>query len=239
MISAAPLFTENGQIRGAIGAIVDMSQHKQAEKHQLFLLHELQHRVKNILATISSLAIRMSRSSFSVEQFRSGFLSRLAAMGRMHDLLAGGTRGGANLQSLINAALEPYVSGHTQVRLNGDDLMLAPTAAATMGMVLHELATNAAKYGALSVPEGRVEIAWRIADEEADKQHWLRLGWTEEGGPPVDPSSPRGFGTGFITRSVEYELSGRATINLAADGLRCIIEFPLTPAFEPSLAKDD
>ncbi len=228
MISASPLFAENGAVRGAVAAIVDISSHKQAEAQQLFLLSELQHRVKNILATINALAIRMSRTRPSVEEFCNGFLARLAAMGRTHDLLASGAWSGASVRSLVEAALEPYTNrDHDNIMLTGSVVSLRANAAATLGMVLHELATNASKYGALSQPGGAVHVSWALSDADlADKQQF-RLTWTERGGPPVTPVGDSGFGSGFIRRSVEYELGGTASLHFAPSGLECIIEFPL------------
>jgi len=234
MISATPLFTEEQRIRGAIAAVVDMTEHKHAEEQQTLLLHELQHRVKNILATVASLASRMARRARSVEEFQEAFLSRINAMGRMHDLLAVGAWSGASLRALIGTALEAYGNfNSTNVRLAGDEIRLDASTAATLGMVLHELATNAAKYGALSAAAGTVDVAWTRTEQGPDNPR-LRMTWTERNGPPVDPSAPRGFGTGFIERAVEYELQGKAELELAPQGLRCTITFPLTGASERS-----
>ncbi|HUN40204.1 MAG TPA: chemotaxis protein CheB [Acetobacteraceae bacterium] len=226
MISATPLFSDDRRVRGAIAAIVDMSEHRRAEEQQLMLLHELQHRVKNILATVASLATRMAQRSRTVEEFQEAFLSRIRAMGRMHDLLANGAWSGAGLRDLIGAALEPYVSAaRANVRLVGGDIRLDANAASTMGMVLHELATNASKYGALSTPGGTVEVGW--TREDGAQGGRLELTWIERDGPPVDPNGTPGFGTSFITRSIEYELQGTVTLELAPTGLRCTIRFPL------------
>ena len=207
MISATPLFSEDHRVRGAIAAIIDVSEHKRSEEQQLLLMHELQHRVKNVLATVASLAARMARRAQTVQEFREAFLSRISAMGRMHDLLAVGAWSGASLRALIGAALEPFVSiASPNVRLVGSEVRLDSNAAATMGMVLHELATNAAKYGALSVPDGIVEVAWS-RENQGQGLGVLHVTWTERNGPPVGPAGAAGFGTAFITRSVEYELT--------------------------------
>jgi two-component system CheB/CheR fusion protein len=233
MISATPLFTEAGGIRGAVAAIVDISQHKHAEAQQQFLLGELQHRVKNILATIASLATRMARGQSSVEEFRGAFLGRLFAMGRTHDLLTDGAWSGTSVRSLAEAALAPHVTtGKDDIVLDGPEIRLAAGPATTLGMVFHELATNASKYGALSKVGGHIEISWRLLDTEQAGGQRLGLSWTESGGPPVDPSSRPGFGTAFIKRSVEYELGGRASLDFAPEGLRCSIELPYAGAVE-------
>jgi two-component system CheB/CheR fusion protein len=226
MISAIPLFTEGGVVRGAVAAMVDISRLKQAEDQQQLLLSELQHRVKNILATISSLAMRMSRGR-SLDQFKEAFLSRLGAMSRTHDVLACGAWSGASLRSLLDMALEPYATADKRnLLLTGPELKIGPNAATTLGMILHELATNAAKYGALSTPEGRAEVSWETISDQASDQQLVRLTWMEHGGPPVDRPGPAGFGTSFIKRAVEYELLGRANMELAPEGLRCCITFP-------------
>lgn len=239
MISAAPLFGEDGEVRGAIAAIVDMTRHKQAEAHQQSLLSELQHRVKNVLATVSSLASRMTRTYGSVDSFHSAFLSRIAAMGRVHDLLVGGASVSASLRSLVAATVEPYAAaGRDSLTVTGDDVILPANVAATMGMVLNELATNASKYGALSVPEGKVDIAWTTLGAREGTGERLRFDWVEHGGPKVDPNINPGFGTSLVTRSVEYELSGTAALELAPDGLHCTIEFPLRRLPSPETGEE-
>ncbi len=227
MISATPRMGENGAVNGAIAAVVNISEHKKAEAQQQVLLHELQHRVKNVLATVGSLAGRMARTASSVPEFHDSFLARLQAMGRMHDLLSGGVWQGADLRSVMATALDSYASdGQPNVALNGPRILLGTSNATTLGMIFHELATNAAKYGALSTPGGNVEVSWKVV-AGADAERQVRLTWTERNGPPVMPPGPRGFGTSFLQRSVEYELQGSAELDFLPDGLRCVISFPL------------
>ncbi|MBN9559535.1 MAG: PAS domain-containing protein [Alphaproteobacteria bacterium] len=226
MMSASPLFAEDHSVRGAVAALVDITRHSQAEAQQQFLLSELQHRVKNILATVASLAMRMARGQGSIEDFREAFLSRLGAMGRTHDLLSSGVWSGASMRSLVLTALEPFAGNKGEnILLDGPEIRIASNAASTLGMVFHELATNAAKYGALSGAGGRVEASWRVLSQEGDGQ--LALTWQEQGGPPLEAGDTAGFGINFITRSVEYELSGSARVELAPGGLRCLLTIPL------------
>ena len=233
MISATPLFADDGKVRGAVAAIIDISLHKQAEAQQQLLLGELQHRVKNILATVVSLASRMSRGRSSIEEFRDAFLGRLMAMGRTHDLLTDGAWSGTSVRSLLEAALGPHRTARKDdIVLVGPEVRLPADKATTLGMVLHELATNCSKYGALSKPGGRIEISWGLVETDSAGGQQLGLSWSEYSGPPVNPSRPSGFGTAFITRSVEYEMGGQATLDFAPDGLRCTIEFPYTDAIE-------
>jgi two-component system CheB/CheR fusion protein len=231
MISATPLFSDAGGVRGAIAAIVDVGEHKQAEARQQVLLYELQHRVKNILTTITSLATRMSRRHQTIESFHEAFLSRIAAMGRVHDLLAGGVWTGAGIGPLIEAVVQPYVSvGGANVHMTGGELRLRSTAATTLGMVLYELATNAAKYGAWAVPGGSVDIAWKRDERDG----LVEFTWIEHGDLKRGPPQAAGFGTTFITRSVEYELTGKASLDFAPEGLRCTIEFPVAGNLQES-----
>ena len=226
MISATPLFDEAGQPRGAIAAVVDISDRKQAEHHQQVLLHELQHRVKNILATITSLASRMLKSSLSMPEFSSAFVARLRAMGRMHDLLFQRNWTGAELKSLITAAVSPYATvGSRNIDLNGPVVLLKPATAAALGMVFHELATNAAKYGALADAGGHLKVSWDIGKSGEGER--LNVTWLERLQFSVRPPDHEGFGTSFITRSVEYELEGSVELAYDPQGLRCAISFPL------------
>jgi two-component system CheB/CheR fusion protein len=237
MISATPLFAEDGKIRGAVAAIVDMSQHKQAEEQQQFLLTELQHRVKNILATITSLAMRMNRGR-TADDFKDRLLARLGAMSRTHDLLAGGSWGGVSLKSLIEVALEPYVAaGRGNISLSGPDIRLTPNATTTLGMVFHELATNAAKYGALSVAGGTVEVSWNTLAGGLANQQLVQLSWVEQGGPPVDKTALAGFGTSLMTRSIEHELLGKVALEPSPVGLRCTMTFPTAGNLDEAAAK--
>jgi two-component system CheB/CheR fusion protein len=241
MISATPLFGDTGEVRGAIAAIVEIFPQVQAEAHRRALQHELQHRLENIVASIHALAIRMSYSGLSPEDFVGALLSRLAAMARVESLLADSAWGGASLRSLIEAALEPYRgTGEAATVLAGPDIRLTASAATVLGMVFHELATNAAKHGALAVSGGHVHVQWAEAAPagagEADRV--LRVVWTERGGPAVAVPPAGGFGTGFVARSLQHELAGAASLEFATGGLVCVLSFPLrgnleTPELEP------
>jgi two-component system CheB/CheR fusion protein len=225
LISATPLLGEDGRTRGGIAAILDISERKRSETHQQVLLHELQHRVKNIISTIGALATRMTRGAPSVPQFSEAFLGRLDSMARTHDLLTRGNWQGADLKQLVTGALRSYISPDgNNIWIEGPELTLEPGAATTLGMVFYELATNAAKYGALSARAGQINIQWRLdtADEER-----VFLIWEESGGPAVNPDATEGFGSSFVRRSVEYEMSGHVGLELRPTGVRCLIEFPL------------
>jgi len=226
LMSATPLMNEDGTVRGGIAAILDISERKRAEAHQQVLLHELQHRVKNIITTISALAMRMMKGSTDFKQFTDAFLGRLDGMARTHDLLSRANWQGAGLRELIANMLRSYTSKDgNNIRIEGPDLILEPGTATTLGMVFYELATNAAKYGTLSARGGQIDIQWRLGRKDGKES--VSLAWTERGGPAVRTDAPEGFGTSFIKRSVEYEISGHVELELRPSGVHCVIEFPL------------
>jgi len=222
LISASPMFDENSKLRGGIAAMVDITARRSAEAHQQVLLHELQHRVKNVISTISALAGRMLKSSTSLPDFSEAFLGRLRAMATTHELLSRGQWSGTELRVLIEATVQPYMaSARSVLSLTGPLVLLTPGQAATLGLVLYELASNAAKYGALSTPEGHIVVSWKVSGAN------LSLSWVESGGPEAKPARGASFGVGFVRRSVEYELNGSADLVFDRDGLRCSLTFPL------------
>ena len=225
MMSATPLLNDNGKSRGAIAAILDITERRAAEAHQQVLLHELQHRVKNIITTIGALASRMMKDSTSLDEFGDAFLGRLRAMATTHELLSHGNWTGARLRALIEAVLQSHLrKDGGPVDLQGPDLVVMPATASTLGLVFYELATNATKYGSLSNGDGRVKVAWRI-DEAAPPS--IVLDWTEIDGPALKGPIVPGFGVGFVTRSIEYELGGSANSQPVPAGLRWTLRFPL------------
>jgi two-component system, chemotaxis family, CheB/CheR fusion protein len=226
LVSASPLFDEAGKVRGAIAGVIDITRRKRDEAHQIMLLHELQHRVKNILATVTALASRLLRTTTGLDAFRDAFLSRLQAMSRTHELLAREKWDGADLRDLGASALEPYAAGDN-IRIEGPPLFLKPNAAATLGMVFHELASNAAKYGALTAEGGRIDLSWDVTPEPGGNMQTVEVRWLERGGKPVATDVEEGFGTTFIARSLQYELGGEAELVFATDGLECRLTFPV------------
>ncbi|WP_395020130.1 CheR family methyltransferase [Dongia sp.] len=225
LMSATPLANDEGKVRGGIAVILDISERKRGELQQQVLLHELQHRVKNIITTVGALATRMLKGTTSLEDFSTAFTGRLSAMAKTHELLTASNWQGAGLRPLIDATVRAYGSRDgLNISVSGPDLVLAPAAASTLGQVLYELATNAVKYGALKERNGRVDIKWRVTklDGSAD----VALEWIESDGPVVGANAKEGFGTAFIRRSVEYELNGKVDIELQPTGFRCRILFP-------------
>lgn len=202
----------------------DVTERKQWEERQRLLVNELNHRVKNTLALVQGLALQSFKDGRETQEARGAFEERLAALAAAHDLLTRESWEGATLAELVTEA-----TGHCDVRgerlrAAGPAVRLRPKAAVSLAMALHELCTNATKYGALSVPEGRVDIDWTVADGR------LRLDWREAGGPPVAPALRRGFGFRMIERALTADLAGRAEIALEPAGLVCSIEAPLSEA---------
>lgn len=193
-----------------------------ARARQDVLIAELDHRVKNTLATIQSLVKYSAASAASLETFTRTVQMRLHAMARTHDLLTLARWEGAVLATIVEAEAAPY-GGAKRVKLDGPAVTLKPKAALSLALAIHELATNAAKYGALSVPEGRVEVAWDVRHETQS----LVFAWRERGGPPVASPTRRGFGRTLLERSLAYEVDGRVTLEFARDGFVCVAELPL------------
>lgn len=193
-----------------------------AQSRQAFLMAELDHRLKNILANIQALLRHTRRRATSIEGFARDFEARLHAMATAHDLLHASRWEGARLCRLVAEELAPHAggTGRGRVGAGGPDLVLRPRAALALSLALHELATNAAKHGALSVPEGRIALRWRRTETG------LIMVWEERGGPPAPSPERRGFGLTVIERSLAYELGGSGRLEFRPTGLRCTIRIP-------------
>jgi two-component sensor histidine kinase len=199
-----------------------------ANQQVALMLSELDHRVKNTLATVQAIAMQTISTSSTLEEFKDAFIPRLLALSNTHNLLASDAWSGVHLRDVFSSELAPYDNGIAgRYTLSGDDLKLSPKMALGLAMVTHELSTNAAKYGALSVPDGRVDVDWAYFDHE-QKGRSLRIRWSESGGPPVSIPSRRGFGTRLITHGTAFELHGSAVTDYAPSGVSCVIEIPLT-----------
>ncbi|MFZ4409273.1 MAG: HWE histidine kinase domain-containing protein, partial [Paracraurococcus sp.] len=203
-----------------------------AKERQDFLMAELDHRVKNTLANIQALVRHSSGGAASLEGFVVEFGRRLQAMAKAHSLLAHSRWEGADLRALIEEELRAHRGeapcNLTRFQVGGPELRLKPKAALALSLALHELATNAAKYGALSVPAGRLRIDWRLSGEQ------MVLDWVESHGPPVPPQRRRGFGSTVIERGLAYEIGGLVTLDFDPAGLRCRVEMPLRQIVDAS-----
>jgi PAS domain S-box-containing protein len=197
------------------GASRDLSERKQAEELQRLLGNELNHRVKNTLATVQSIINQTLRGAADTEGARTTLNARLVALAGAHDLLTDRSWAAADLVDLAARAVAPFVSG--QIALVGPSVDVSPSQALALSLALHELATNAAKYGALSRPEGRVELRWAV---QAGR---LNLSWRESGGPRVVPPTRQGFGSRLIEHALSRDLDGKTRLEFAPEGVRCSI----------------
>lgn len=213
-------FSPEGKPLRLLGATVNITDRKRAELHLRLLVNELNHRVKNSLATIQAIAAQSFNGTHSLSQAQEAFSSRIVALAEAHDLLTRENWEGAELHD-IASRLSLLHGGVARFDLVGPSIRLSPRTALSLSMALHELATNAVKYGALSCPEGRVTVAWGLAPGPGAER--LDLTWTEKNGPPVKPPSRRGFGSRLIERGLAAELSGEAVIRFEPTGVICQI----------------
>ncbi len=204
----------------------DVSKRKEEEKHRELLTHELSHRVKNTLAVVQSLASIPAAPGTTIEQFRRTFAGRIQALARAHRQLLDSQWQAVDLRALVEETLSAYCeAGSARCEIQGGPTLLPPKHGLSLSLFLHELATNAAKYGAFSAPEGRVEVRW-----SKDEGSNLKLRWIEHDGPKVKPSGANGFGMKLIKDMVAYELSGKTNLSFDPDGLQCELVFPLPGA---------
>jgi two-component system, chemotaxis family, CheB/CheR fusion protein len=217
-----PYRAANNQIDGVLLTFVDVTSLVAAEEQQKVLASELSHRVKNTLAVVSSIAER----TLSDNDAKVNLIGRLHALGHTHEVLSESGWTEAGLHELIAAELSPHEGVDGSLQISGPPVMLRPQAALFITLALHELSTNAAKYGALSVTGGRVRVSWSIT---GDRPPQLELDWQEEGGPKVDGFGASGFGTELIERGIRFELQGEAKLETVNGGLHCRIVIPANP----------
>jgi PAS domain S-box-containing protein len=225
-----PIEDEGGSL--VLKIFRDRTEEREAENRQQILIHELNHRVKNTLATVQAMASQTLRNSKVESDVRHGFEARLHALAAGHDILTRESWGGADLRRIVAAALKPFRETDDESRINveGPALYLAPKIALAFTMALHELATNATKYGALS-QGGQVDVNWRI---EGDR---LLFRWRESGGPPVAEPTRKGFGSRLIERSLASELGATVRIEYPTQGVICTIEAPTAQLWAASAMK--
>ncbi|MEL6060654.1 MULTISPECIES: PAS domain S-box protein [unclassified Methylobacterium] len=197
----------------------------EAEERQDLLNHELSHRMKNLLAMVQAIAVQSTRNAPDVETVRAVLGSRLIALGSAHDILLGGAADRAHIEPVIRGGIGVHDDGGGRFRYAGPDIEIGGDAALALALMLHELSTNAAKYGALSVPGGHVDVTWSIS--EAGDEPCMRIEWRESGGPPVTPPSRKGFGSRLIERGVTGQVGGTLSLDYAPAGVTCVVEAPL------------
>lgn len=221
---------ETGGVTQLITVSRDVTARHEAERRQAWMMRELDHRVRNNLSAIMSLMESTAESSESVEEFRNAFSGRLHALNRTHTLLSQSDWDGASLELLAHETLGAYADADAQSKvmaIEGPHVSLPSNAAGPLAMALHELATNAAKYGALSHNGGRVSVRWGV--DRSGGGEVLKLEWCETGGPAVAEPTRRGFGMELIEGAVEYELGGRVEMRFEPRGLCCVMEADLAP----------
>jgi two-component system CheB/CheR fusion protein len=205
--------------------VIDISERKRAERERELLSRELSHRVKNTLAVVQALAMQTNNSG-SVKEYRDKFIGRLSALARAHGVLLDAQWRDADLKQLVEQALQAYEPDRAGViEIQGDPVPLSPTKGLGLSLIMHELATNAAKYGALARREGRVRVSWQV--ERGNDGRRVRLRWAEQGVPELEPPRKRSFGTRLIERACRHELEGEVELDYAPGGLRCELVFPL------------
>lgn len=222
-----PLHDRDGKLIGAINMLVDITERKQHENSQKTLIDELNHRVKNTLATVQSLAGQTARHADGMEDFVHRFEARLLALSRAHDLLTKHLWKDAPLDLLARDVLMPMTTQTgTRIRIDGPSVDLDPRTALSLTMVLNELATNAIKYGALSSEAGGLSVTWDV-NENGPSRPTLRLGWREIGGPPVSPPVRRRIGSRLMERCIERDLGGLFDLSFDPSGVMCNMSIPL------------
>jgi PAS domain S-box-containing protein len=224
-----PLRAADGSITGLVGLSVEITERKRAETRRELMIHELNHRVKNTLATVQAVASETLQGADPA--LRAALNGRLMAMAGVHDILTRESWHSAELGELVASALAPFGGVETtRFQVGGPPLLLQPRAAVALSMGLHELATNATKYGALHVPGGQVCLVWRI---EPDNGLRFRMRWTEHGGPKVMAPQRRSFGSSMIEGALSCDLGGSVRLHFDPDGVRCDIDAPLEEVAAP------
>jgi two-component sensor histidine kinase len=216
--------TAGGEPLKLAGVCMDITERRQAEMQRDLLVAELSHRVKNTLATVLSIARQSFSKTASIEDASKTFTARIRALAQTHSRLAELNWSGVSLNTILLDELTPYRDQNDRnIRISGPVVTLTPKCALTLGMAIHELATNAAKYGALSTSGGSIDVAWEV--DQTGKE--LRICWTESGGPLVKQPSRSGFGRLLLERALSANLKGDVKLDFARNGLACTITIPL------------
>jgi PAS domain S-box-containing protein len=230
-----PLYDASGLFVGAVNMLVDITHQKLAEERHVLFARELNHRVKNALATVYAIAMQTLRHTGSLEVFRDSFSSRLLALSRAHDLLVRCQWQETPLKTILAEALSSF--GAVRLDVSGDEADFGPRATLTLAMTFHELVSNATRFGSLSNATGRVAVHWRVArDDEGERV--VTLSWRESGGPPIENAAEAGFGTRLMNHNL-MALGGSFRCNYARDGANCEMTFPVineAPGWPPNTA---
>nr|WP_245214469.1 HWE histidine kinase domain-containing protein [Pararoseomonas indoligenes] len=226
-----PLLSRNGDLQGFLKILRDHTERREHDERLALLNDELTHRVKNTLAAVQSVAAHTLRGSDLSVALQSTLVERLKALGRSHDLLVWNRWEGALLNEVLERTLEAYGSadGARRFSMAGPSVRLSSDMTVTLNLALHELATNAAKYGALSVAEGSVDVRWELERSAQEQAPAVVMTWRERGGPPVRPPGRRGFGSRMLERALPYQSGGQVTLSFAPEGVECHLRLPIAP----------
>lgn len=223
----SPVCDASGTVVQQFVSLIDLTKHRQDNARCKLLIDELNHRVKNTLSTVQSIVTQAMRRPAEPAAIREAIESRILALSRSHDLLTSGNWEGTGLHDLVATALHPFevVAGHAErFTIVGDNVHLSPRTTLSLAIALHELATNAVKYGAFSNDAGKVDIDWTVSSKaEGDR---LLLRWRERDGPEVNPPTHKGFGSWVIERGLAHELAGKVTLDYLSHGVACTIDIP-------------
>lgn len=217
--AAAASFDDSGSLICLSGVTVDITDRKRAEERQMLLAQEVDHRARNVVAVVQSF-LRLTRAD-TIEDYISAIDGRIGALSTAHRLLAGSRWEGADLRRLVEEEFAPYRTDNPErISIDGPSTLLAPAFAQTVALALHELVTNAVKYGALSIDAGRVALAWHLSPNK------IEFTWIESGGPKVKPPTKRGYGTRVFAVGIERQLGGTVNFHWNPDGLHCKLSIP-------------
>ncbi len=220
-----PLHDESGKLVGAVNMLVDITERKRAEEQQVLLVRELHHRVKNTLATVQAIMGSTARSADTIEDFKTALIGRIGSLAKTHRLLTDEV-GAVGFGDLLHNELDAFDDGSDgRITLSGPDVALSSQFAVSLGMALHELTTNAAKYGSLSVYGGKVDVTWSVTIEA--KRRMLSFDWVESGGPAVSPPKRQGFGSRLLDFVLPGQIQAKASIDYRPDGVRMHCAVPM------------
>ena len=225
-----PLHDESGRLVGAVNMLVDITERKRAEEQQALLVRELHHRVKNTLATVQAIMGSTARSADTIEEFKTALIGRIGALAKTHRLLTDEV-GAVTFGDLLHNELDAFDDGSDgRITLSGPEVYLSANLAVSLGMVVHELTTNAAKYGSLSVYGGKVDVTWSLTTEATRRK--LDFRWVESGGPPVAPPARQGFGSRLLEFVLPGQIQAKASAEYHPDGvhIQCLVPLPLEAA---------
>jgi PAS domain S-box-containing protein len=225
-VTDSPVHDESGRLVGIVGISYDITPAREAAEKQALLVRELHHRVKNTLATVQAIMGSTARAALSVEEFQLSFQARIASLAKTHSLLANDEWQTVSFDHLLAGELEPFDDGSgRRIRLEGPRVVLPSDIAVPLGMAVHELTTNAAKYGALSELGSSVHVRWDVVGADNERKLWWE--WKELGGPKVEVPTREGFGSRLLRRVLNMQIGAEVDIDFAPDGLQVTVTVPL------------